>query len=147
MAKSSTKNAAKSSAKPAKKAATKATKAETKGESVSRGPGKVHFKILACLAKSKTVLFKGSSKAGELSYKAIAEEAGIAINNLTQYLAKQSGAGTPYPNSLTSLGMTKVAQYETTNAAGDSVNTPLLYSITEKGKAALATWQKEQKGK
>lgn len=108
-----------------------ATKVETPAK--SNGLGKIATRVLQVLATSKTVLYKGVSSAGDLTYAAIAAEAGVAINNLTQTLSAQSKSGTVYANSLESLGFVKVNRYETP----EGKQTPMLFSITAKGREAL----------
>ena len=132
--KTAPKAAKKKKTAPAKKAKTPAKKTPTKKEEKAVRFTKA-LKVLKLLASSKTVLIKGVSQPGELTYTAIAEQAQVGINNLTAVMSKASEAGAEYPNSLESKGYIKCAQYETTNAKGESIDTPYLFSITAKGRA------------
>lgn len=121
----------------AKKTTTKESSTKKKSASSNGKLSKVQRRLLETLAKSKTVLFKGHSDKGALTYQAIADESGMAINNLTRYMATESRSGTAYPDSLCSLGYAKAEQIELTDKDGGSKNSPILFSITPKGLKAL----------
>lgn len=143
-------------AKPAKKAVKKAavkkvvkktvtakggksTKTTVAKEPKERRIGKTHLACLRVLATSKTKVYPGVSLPGELKYATIAEEAGVAINNLTQVLAKSSTSGTEYPNSLQSKGFVDCRTYE----LPEGKQTSWLWSITKEGREFLKTVPKE----
>lgn len=128
--------APKAAKKTTKKAApAKTTEAKDPGLKI----GKVHLACLKVLATSKTRVYEKLSGPGELKYANLAEEAGVAINNLTQVMAKASNSGTEYPNSLQSRGFAECKTYELPNGK----QTSWLWYITPAGREFLKKLPKE----
>lgn len=96
-------------------------------------------KILHAIAVSNEIAYPGVSSPGELTYKQISKSTGISITNLPPLVSAQSKKGTPYPNSLESLGLISSTLYELSHCKGHYSQTSILFFLTPKGEDLFKT--------